>query len=156
LKKLSQEIEPNQVKQNKEDDEVLVETCLAGRELTCGLLKTGSREFIFPVTEIISKNEFFDYEAKYTAGMAEEVTPAEIPDELAEKCREVSSRIYDLLDCRGLVRIDFINHEEDLYFLELNGVPGMSIESIIPRMIRTMGYTEAEIYNLIIEDTAGW
>lgn len=139
----------------EEDDEVLVETFIPGNELTCGLLKTTHHEFLFPVTEIISKNEFFDYEAKYTAGMADEVTPAEIPDELAAECQALSSRIYDLMDCRGLVRIDFINHEGRLYFLELNGIPGMSRESIIPKMIRTMGHTEAEIYNLIIKETAG-
>lgn len=137
----------------REDDEVLVEKFLPGRELTCGLLKTSSRELIFPVTEIIPKNEFFDYEAKYTVGMADEVTPAGIPDELARKCQSTSSRIYDLMDCRGLVRIDFMHSEGELYFLELNGVPGMSRESIIPKMIRTMGLTEAGIYNLIIEET---
>ncbi|MFC2115169.1 D-alanine--D-alanine ligase [Bacteroidota bacterium] len=140
----------------KEDDEVLIETFIPGTELTCGVLKTPSREFIFPVTEVISKNEFFDYEAKYTEGMAREVTPAEIPGELARRCQSISSKIYDLLDCRGLVRIDFINRDGELYFLELNGVPGMSRESIIPKQIRTLGHTESEIYNLIIEETAGW
>lgn len=140
----------------EEDDEVLVETFIPGTELTCGVLKTPSREFIFPVTEIISKNEFFDYEAKYTVGMAKEVTPADIPESLAQKCQSISSKIYDLLDCRGLVRIDFINSEGDLYFLELNGVPGMSAESIIPKQIRILGHTESEIYNLIISETSGW
>jgi len=140
----------------EEDDEVLIETFVPGNELTCGVLKTQSSEFIFPVTEIISRNEFFDYEAKYTVGMADEVTPAGIPEILARKCQAISSKIYDLLDCRGIVRIDFINREGELYFLELNGVPGMSRESIIPKQIRTMGHTEAEIYNLIIQETAGW
>ena len=140
----------------EEDDEVLVETFIPGTELTCGVLKTPSREFVFPVTEIISKNEFFDYEAKYTEGMAKEVTPADIPESLAQKCQSISSKIYDLLDCMGLVRIDFINRDGDLYFLELNGVPGMSAESIIPKQIRTLGHTESEIYNLIISETAGW
>jgi len=140
----------------EEDDEVLIETFIPGTELTCGVLKTSSREFIFPVTEIISKNEFFDYEAKYTAGKAQEITPAEIPEELARQCQSISSNIYDLLNCKGLVRIDFINCDGDLYFLELNGVPGMSSESIIPKQIRTLGHTESEIYNLIIEETAEW
>jgi D-alanine-D-alanine ligase len=140
----------------EEDDEVLVETFIPGTELTCGVLKISSKEYIFPVTEVISKNEFFDYEAKYTDGMAEEVTPAEISDELAKQCQSISSRIYDLLDCRGLVRIDFINRDGELYFLELNGVPGMSRESIIPKQIRTLGHTESEIYNLIIRETSGW
>ncbi len=152
----AEELEKAIAKALEEDDEVLVETFIPGRELTCGVLKTPEKNFIFPVTEVISRNEFFDYEAKYTEGMADEVTPAQIPEELAMKCRDTSSRIYDLLDCRGLVRIDFISHQGDLYFLELNGVPGMSRESIIPKQIRTMGRSEAEIYNLIIEETAGW
>jgi len=152
----AQEFEAAVIKALEEDEEVLVETFIPGNELTCGVLKTPSREYIFPVTEIISKNEFFDYEAKYTVGMAEEITPAEIPEILARKCQAISSKIYDLLDCKGIVRIDFINREGELYFLELNGVPGMSPESIIPKQIRTMGHTESEIYNLIIRETAGW
>ncbi len=152
----AEELEHAIEKALQEDDEVLVEAFIQGRELTCGILKTATRTFRFPVTEIISRNEFFDYEAKYTEGMADEVTPARIPAELAGRCQDVSESIYDLLDCRGLVRIDFINRGEDLFFLELNGVPGMSRESIIPKQIRTLGHTEAEIYNLIIAETAGW
>jgi D-alanine-D-alanine ligase len=75
---------------------------------------------------------------------------------VAWKCQSLSSKIYNLLGCKGIVRIDFINHEGTLYFLELNGVPGMTQGSIIPRQIRAMGRTEAEIYNLIIGETAGW
>jgi len=150
------ELEDAVSKALEEDDEVLIETFIPGNELTCGVLKTPSREFIFPVTEIISKNEFFDYEAKYTVGMADEITPARITEMLAKKCQAISSKIYDLLDCKGIVRIDFINREGKLYFLELNGVPGMSRESIVPKQIRTMGHTESEIYNLIIQETAGW
>jgi len=139
-----------------EDEEVLLESFLEGPELTCGVLKTPSKEFIFPVTEIITHNEFFDYEAKYTAGMAEEITPARIKGGIAENCQEISSAIYDIFNCRGIVRIDFILHEGKLYFLELNGVPGMSAESIIPKQIQTLGFTEDEIYNLIIEETTDW
>jgi D-alanine-D-alanine ligase len=139
-----------------EDDEVLLESFIPGPELTCGVLKTPAREFIFPVTEIISRNEFFDYEAKYTMGKAEEITPARIDGKIAENCQEISSAIYDIMDCRGLVRIDFILQDTSLYFLELNGIPGMTRESIIPKQIRTLGLTEMEIYNLIIEQTAGW
>ncbi len=140
----------------EQDDEVLVEAFVPGPELTCGMLKTPGREFIFPVTEIVSRNVFFDYEAKYTEGMAEEITPARIERRIARKCGETSSAIYEIMNCRGLVRIDFILHEEELFFLELNGIPGMSRESIIPRQIRALGHTEGEIYNLIIEKTAGW
>lgn len=151
-----EEIERAVLQALEEDNEVLVESFLSGPELTCGVLKTHSRELVFPVTEIVSRNEFFDYEAKYTEGMAEEITPARIGQGISERCREISSAIYDLTDCRGLVRIDFILHDERLYFLELNGIPGMSRESIIPKQIRTMGFTEKQIYNLIVKDTAGW
>ncbi len=137
----------------EEDSEVLVESFIPGREFTCGALRTAGREFTFPVTEIISKNDFFDYEAKYTEGMAVEITPAEIPEELARKCQSITAEIYDVLDCRGLVRIDFIIRDGELYFLEVNGIPGMSKESIIPIQIRSLGHTEKEIYNLIIDDS---
>ena len=137
----------------EEDSEVLVESFIPGREFTCGALRTGGREFTFPVTEVISKNEFFDYEAKYTEGMATEITPAEIPEELTRKCQSMTAEIYDVLDCKGLVRIDFIINDGELYFLEVNGIPGMSKMSIIPIQLRTLGHTEKEIYNLIIENS---
>ena len=137
----------------EEDSEVLVESFIPGREFTGGALRTGGREFTFPVTEIISKNEFFDYEAKYTEGMATEITPAEIPEELTRKCQSMTAEIYDVLDCRGLVRIDFIINDGELYFLEVNGIPGMSKMSIIPIQLRNLGHTEKEIYNLIIENS---
>jgi D-alanine-D-alanine ligase len=150
---LPEELEAAVHKALEEDSEVLVESFIPGREFTCGALRTSGREFTFPVTEIISKNDFFDYEAKYTEGMAKEITPAQIPAELTRKCQSMTARIYDLLDCRGLVRIDFIINKGKLYFLEVNGIPGMSEMSIIPIQIRTLGHTEKEIYNLIIEDS---
>ena len=137
----------------EEDSEVLVESFIPGREFTCGALRTGGREFTFPVTEVITKNEFFDYEAKYTKGMSTEVTPANIPEELTRKCQSMTAKIYDVLDCRGLVRIDFIIHEGEPYFLEVNGIPGMSEMSIIPIQLRNLVHTEKEIYNLIIENS---
>jgi len=137
----------------EEDSEVLVESFIPGREFTCGALRTGGRDFTFPVTEVITKNEFFDYEAKYTKGLSREVTPAEIPAELTQKCQSMTAKIYDLLDFRGLVRIDFIIQEGEPYFLEVNGIPGMSEMSIIPLQIRFLGHTEKEIYNLIIENS---
>ena len=137
----------------EEDSEVLVESFIPGREFTCGALRLAGREFTFPVTEVIPKNDFFDYESKYTDGMAEEITPARIPDELTRKCQAMTARIYDVLDCKGLVRIDFIINEGEPYFLEVNGIPGMSEMSIIPLQLRHLGYTEKEIYNQIIEES---
>jgi D-alanine-D-alanine ligase len=149
----AEELKAAVLKALEEDNEVLVESFISGREFTCGALRTGGREFTFPVTEVIPKNDFFDYEAKYTEGMAEEITPAQIPEELTRKCQAMTTRIYDALDCRGLVRVDFIIHEGEPYFLEVNGIPGMSEMSIIPIQLRTLGHTEKEIYNLIIEDS---
>ncbi len=136
----------------KEDDEVLVEEFLEGKEITCGLLKTSKKEYIFPITEIVSKNEFFDYEAKYTDGMSEEITPARISDELEEECKNVSSRIYDILNCKGLVRIDYIHSKGKLYLLEVNTIPGMSPNSIVPKQIRAANLTVKDILKEILKD----
>jgi D-alanine-D-alanine ligase len=140
----------------KEDTEVIIEEYIKGTELTCGLVKLKNKELVFPVTEIVSKKAFFDYEAKYTTGMSEEITPARVSGEIASKCQSISSHIYDLLNCRGIVRIDFIYKDGEFYFLELNGIPGMTKESIVPRQIHAYGLTEAEVYEMIIQDTAGW
>jgi D-alanine-D-alanine ligase len=137
----------------KEDSEVIIETYIKGIELSCGLVKTSNEEFVFPVTEIVSHKEFFDYEAKYTEGMADEITPARIPEDLQKKIQSISSAVYDLLYCKGLVRVDFIAKGNQLYFLELNSVPGMSMESILPKQIRAAGYRVEEIMDKIIMDT---
>lgn len=140
----------------KEDTQVLIEEFIGGTEVTCGLVKLHDRELIFPVTEVISKKDFFDYEAKYTHGMAEEFTPARISKESSLQCQEIASRIYDYLDCRGLVRIDSILSNGKFYFLELNGIPGMTKKSIIPQQIRVFGLMETDVYDMIIRETAGW
>ena len=137
----------------KDDDEVIVESYVKGTELSCGLLKTKKEEIIFPVTEIISKNEFFDYEAKYTDGKSDEITPANISEEIHKKCRQLSSEIYDYLNCRGIVRVDFILKGNQLFFLELNSIPGMSKESIIPKQIKAAGMKMEDIIEKVIEDT---
>jgi D-alanine-D-alanine ligase len=139
----------------KEDTEVIIEEYIKGTELTCGLVKLKDKELIFPVTEIVSKKEFFDYEAKYTTGMADEITPARVSEEISSICKSISSRIYSLLNCKGIVRIDFICRDGEFYFLELNGIPGMTDGSIVPRQIRAFGLTESEVYDMIIQDTTG-
>lgn len=150
--KTAYELTPAIEAARREDPEVLIETYLEGRELTCAVLRTANQHHVFPVCEIRSKNEFFDYEAKYTPGMADEIVPAPIEEELARRCQDLASRVYDIFECRGLVRIDFIELSGELYFLELNGIPGMSKESIVPKMIRAYQKTEREIYRMIIED----
>ncbi|MEZ5069788.1 MAG: D-alanine--D-alanine ligase [Bacteroidales bacterium] len=136
----------------KEDGEVVVERFIKGTEVTCGIMKTRRGERIFPLTEIVSRNEFFDFEAKYTPGMAEEITPARIEDSLTQQCQKLASVIYDLTKSSGLVRIDFIIKGNQVYFLELNSLPGMSAESIVPKQVQAMGLTMPEVLQELVED----
>jgi D-alanine-D-alanine ligase len=149
--KTTEDIVPAITKALTEDDTVLVEEFISGRELTCGLVKTTNKEYIFPVTEIISKNEFFDYEAKYL-NQSEEVTPADITPALSDRIHILSSKIYDRLNCRGIVRIDYIYSNDKLFFLEINTVPGMSEASIIPQQVRAFGKDMDDIFTMVIED----
>lgn len=136
----------------KEDHEVIIEEYLEGMELTCGLIKTTKQSYIFPPTEIVSKNEFFDYEAKYTKGMADEITPARISDELTKEVQQLSSQVYDIFQLNGIVRVDYIYTNNQLYFMEVNTVPGMSAASIVPQQIEAAGYDPKDIFTIVIED----
>jgi D-alanine-D-alanine ligase len=139
----------------KEDDEVLVEEFIEGTEVTCGLLKNKNEMIVFPLTEIVSKKEFFDYEAKYTKGMADEITPARISEELSIECKRVSNYLYNKLGCTGLVRMDYIIKDDVFYFLEVNTVPGMSAASIVPQMAEVFGLSMKELVTMQIEDALG-
>lgn len=135
----------------EEDDEIIIEEFIKGTELTCGVLKTKVQEFILPLTEIVSKNEFFDFDAKYK-GMADEITPARVSKDVEKLVKETSSFIYDVLNCRGIVRIDFIYKKEKLFFLEVNTVPGMSKESIVPQQVRAAKLELGDLISLVIEE----
>ena len=135
-----------------EDSEVLIEKMITGTEITCGILRTSERAYKFPVTEIVSKNGFFDYEAKYTNGMAEEIIPARIDDNIAEECKQLSLRIYDIFNCRWFARIDYILNNGELFVLEINTIPGMSKESIIPKMVRADNLSLSLLLDEIISD----
>lgn len=135
-----------------EDKQVIVESFIEGTEVSCGVFKSKKKAYVFPITEIDTKNEFFDFEAKYTPGITNEITPARISTELSQKVQTLSSSIYDMLQCKGIVRIDYIIKNNIPYFLEVNTVPGMSTESIIPQQIRAAGYTLSDILNEVIED----
>ena len=135
-----------------ESREVIIEQFIKGIEVTCGMLKTKSKDIILPITEIVSKKEFFDYEAKYTPGFSEEITPARISTEMAEMVKQTTSKIYHALGCKGITRTDFIISGTDLYFLEVNTVPGMSPNSIVPKQLKEMGMSLAEAYKLIIDE----
>ena len=136
----------------KESPEVLIEQFIEGKEFTCGVVKIGDKKIILPVTEVIPKNEFFDYEAKYTPGMTEEITPARISETLTKKVQSLSSEIYDLCNCKGIVRVDYILKGEIFYFLEINTVPGMTATSFIPQQIRAAGLNLTNLLTEIIEE----
>jgi D-alanine-D-alanine ligase len=136
----------------KESNEVMIEAFMNGREVACGVVKTKSEALVLPVTEIISKNEFFDYEAKYTPGRSEEVSPANLPEDITREIKRLSSLIYDLLGCKGIVRVDFIIIGDKPSFLEINTVPGMTEESLVPKQAAAAGITLEELYSIVIED----
>ncbi len=135
-----------------EGDEVLVESFMQGTEVACGVVKSGAQQIIMPVTEIVTKKEFFDYEAKYSEGFTEEITPARMPGEITTRVQELSSEIYDILGCKGIVRVDFIVTGAGPQFLEINSVPGMTEESIIPKQAKVFGISERDLYKMVIED----
>lgn len=135
-----------------ESNEVIIEEFIQGVELTCGLVKTKEQEIIFPITEVIPKKEFFDYEAKYDPSMSEEITPARISQELAQRVQALSSEIYDALKCKGIVRIDYIIRDQEIFMLEANTVPGMTANSFIPKQVKSMNRDLGEILSLVIED----
>lgn len=135
-----------------EGHEVLVESFMKGTEVACGVVKTRHRKIIMPVTEIVPKKEFFDYEAKYTDGFSDEITPARMPEEIISRIQELSSEIYDILGCRGIVRVDFIVTDDGPQFLEINTIPGMTPESIIPRQAAVFGISQTDLYSMVIED----
>ncbi len=146
-----EEIEQAIAEAFKESKDVLVESILNGAEVCCGVFKSADKEHILPITEIRSSNEFFDFEAKYNPEKVEEITPAPIPEKVYIEVQNLSSRIYDILGCKGLVRVDFIIVDNRPYFLEINSVPGMTKESIIPKQINAYGITPSLFYSEIIE-----
>ena len=137
----------------KEDDQVLVEEFIEGREFTIGVFKAKGEIIALPITEVISKNDFFDFEAKYH-GASNEVTPAKIDDAVAQLVKDNAIKAYRVFNCKGIIRIDFIYNEteEKLYMLEINTVPGQSEASIVPQQLKTMGWSLEEFYTALIEE----
>lgn len=135
-----------------EDNEILVEEFIKGRELTCGVIKCKGEVIAFPVTEILSKKEFFDYEAKYEPGMADEVVPADIPAKVADACREISKNLFIKLGCKGIVRFDFILSGGRFYFLEVNTVPGITSASIVPKMAKAYGWSYTDLVTKLLNE----
>jgi len=135
----------------RESNQVMIETFMNGREVACGVVKTKKKTFVLPVTEIISKNEFFDYEAKYTPGKSDEITPADLPVSVTNEIQRLSLLIYELLGCNGIVRVDFIVIDEKPWFLEINTVPGMTQESLVPKQAAAAGIELEELYSMVVE-----
>jgi D-alanine-D-alanine ligase len=150
--KKSEELMVAVAKAFEESNEVMIEAFMDGREVACGVVKTKSGALVLPVTEIISKNEFFDYEAKYTPGRSEEVSPANLPEKITKEIKRLSSLVYDLLGCKGIVRVDFIIIGDKPYFLEINTVPGMTEESLVPKQAAAAGIPLADLYSMVIEN----
>ncbi len=136
----------------KEDHQVLIEKYIQGMEIACGVMEVNKRLIVFPLTEIVSKNEFFDYEAKYTKGMADEITPARIGEESELWIKTTAAQLYPLLECKGFVRFDFIITENELYFIEVNIVPGISEASILPQQAEFMGVSLSKLFDMALEN----
>jgi D-alanine-D-alanine ligase len=138
----------------KEDDQILIEEFITGREFTIGVFRSKGEIIALPFTEIKTKKEFFDFEAKYTPGFTDEITPAIVDESIAEKVRSAAKKVYQVFNCDGVVRIDFIYNEAkgEPYMLEINTVPGQTQESLVPQQVRAMGWTMKQFYSALIED----
>ncbi len=150
--KTKEQIRPALAAAFKESDDVMIEAFIDGIELANGCYKTKEKAVVLPITEVVSKNEFFDYNAKYN-GEAVEITPARLSPELTERVKKLTSAIYDILNCKGIVRIDYIITEgEKINMLEINTTPGMTTSSFIPQQIRAAGLDIKDVMTDIIED----
>ncbi len=136
-----------------EDDQVLVEEFIKGREFSIGVARLQGKVTVLPATEIISSKEFFDYEAKYTPGVSQEITPGRLTVEENQRIANIVTEVYLRLNCRGMVRIDFILLEDtgEFYFIEINTTPGQSANSLIPQQVRSIGLNLGEFYAELIE-----
>ena len=135
-----------------ESDEVMVEQLLTGTEITVGIYKTMEKSVVLPITEVVTQNEFFDYDAKYN-GQVQEITPARISDDLARRVREITSHIYDILHCNGIIRIDYIiSPEGKITMLEVNTTPGMTMTSFIPQQVKAAGLSMSDVLSDIVEN----
>ncbi len=136
-----------------ESSEVLCEEFIEGTEVSQGVMICGDKEYTLPITELVTENEFFDYEAKYTEGKTHEITPARIDTETAAKISAATLAAYKSLGARGVIRIDYIIKNGVPYFIEINGTPGMSAQSIVPQQWREIGISMREAFEMIILST---
>ena len=150
--KEASQLQPAIAKAFAEGDEVMLESFISGTEVTCGCYKVEGKEVILPLTEVVTKNEFFDFNAKYN-GESDEITPARISSELTEKVQREASKIYDILGAKGLIRVDFIIEANGKpKMLEVNTTPGMTATSFIPQQVRAAGLDIKDVMTDIIEN----
>lgn len=150
--KTKEQIQPALEAAFKESSDVMIEAFMNGTELANGCYKTKNKSVVFPITEVVSKNEFFDYNAKYN-GEVTEITPARLTPELTARVQKLTSAIYDILGCKGIVRVDYIITEgEKINMLEINTTPGMTATSFIPQQVRAAGIDIKDVMTDIIED----
>jgi D-alanine-D-alanine ligase len=137
----------------KEDEQVLVEEFIKGREFTIGVFKSKGQIIALPITEIITQKDFFDFEAKYL-GASQEITPAAIDDSISQQIRDEAIKIYQIFNCSGVVRIDFIYKEEESrpYMLEINTVPGQTEASLVPQQVKAMGWSLMDFYTALLQE----
>lgn len=150
--KTEAELLPALDKAFSESNEVIIESFIEGTEVTNGIYKTLNKVVQLPITEVVTANEFFDFEAKYTPGMAQEITPARLSDDVTDRIKTLSSAIYDILGCKGIVRVDYIIKEKTIYLLEVNTTPGMTTTSFIPQQVAAHGLTMKDVLTDVIED----
>ena len=136
------------------DDEVIIESFLKGREFSNGVFRKGKEIIVLPITEIISENDFFDYEAKYE-NASDEVTPADLTEEETAACKALSRKLYEVLNCKGMVRFDTIKMNGIFYFLEANTIPGFSEQSLFPQQIRAEGMTIQAVLDDVVDERLG-
>ena len=135
-----------------ESDEIMVEQFLEGTEISIGVYKTREKAVVLPATEVVTQNEFFDYDAKYN-GQVQEITPARLSEDVTRRVREITSHIYDILHCNGIIRIDYIiSKEGKIFMLEVNTTPGMTPTSFIPQQVRAAGMEMKDVLTDIVEN----
>ena len=135
-----------------ESDEIMVEQFLEGTEISIGVYKTREKAVVLPATEVVTQNEFFDYDAKYN-GQVQEITPARLSEDVTRRVREITSHIYDILHCNGIIRIDYIiSKEGKIFMLEVNTTPGMTPTSFIPQQVRAAGLEMKDVLTDIVEN----
>jgi D-alanine-D-alanine ligase len=135
-----------------ESPEIMVEALLEGTEITQGIYKTQDKTVVFPITEVVTSNEFFDYDAKYN-GQVQEITPARLPQDVTDRVSRITSSIYDILHCNGIIRVDYIvSKEGKISMLEVNTTPGMTATSFIPQQVRAAGLSMADVLTDIVEN----